>query len=130
MKIGTALLLAVVVLCVVGLAGCGGGDGGGNPPGPTGGTVTGEVYARSGGDFVPLGGQRVSIRGRNITTTSDAVTGRFALTGVPQGPFVVDVTPTPGFGEVLNPEILDGTVAEGQTVDVGRVLLGERPPAP
>jgi len=128
MRIGTGLVWGIILVCVIGLVGCGGGDGNGGNNGPTGGTVTGEVYGRSGGTFVPLGGQTVSIGNR--TTTSDGTTGRFTLTGVPPGNFTVVVTPQAGYGEVLNPEILDGTVAEGQTVDIGRVLLGERPPDP
>jgi hypothetical protein len=127
MKIGMGLACGVILVALVGLAGCGG-NGNNNPPGPTGGTVTGEIYGRLGGTFVPLGGQTVSVGAR--TTASDAATGRFTLTGVTPGPFTVVVTPEPGFGEVLNPEILGGTVAEGATRDIGRVLLGERPPDP
>jgi len=127
MKIGTRLVWGLAVVCLIGLVGCGG-DGANNVPGPTGGTVTGEIYGRLGGTFVPLGGQTASIGAR--TDQSDAVTGRFAITGVTPGAFAVVVTPQAGFGEVLNPGILDGRVNEGQTVDIGRVLLGERPPDP
>jgi hypothetical protein len=128
MKTGTALIWAVIVVCLTGMIGCGGGDGN-NPPDETGGTVTGEVYGRSGGTFVPLGGQTVSIG--NESTLTSASTGRFTLSGIPVGAFTVVVTPQAGYGDVLNPEILDGRVrAEGDTVDIGRVLLGERPPDP
>lgn len=128
MRIGTWFLLALTIVGLVMVVGCGGGDGGNGGPAPQGGTVTGEVYGRSGGSFVPLGGQRVSIGNR--TTTTQPGTGRFVITGVPAGPFVVTVTPQPGFGEVLNPNILRGNVTVGQTVDIGRVLLGQRPPDP
>jgi hypothetical protein len=129
MRIGTWLLVAVAVVCLTVLAGCGGGDnnGGGKPP-AVGGTVTGEIYARSGGTFVALGGQTASIGTR--TATSQPGTGRFTITNVPAGAFTVVITPQPGFGEVLNSDILDGTVAVGQTVDIGRVLLGQKPPNP
>jgi len=127
MKIGTALVWGGVIVCLAALAGCG--DSGNNVnPGPTGGTVTGEIYGRLGGTFVPLGGQTVSVGNR--TDTSDGTTGRFAITGVPPGDFAVVVTPQAGYGDVLNPDILDGRVNEGQTVDIGRVLLGEKPPDP
>jgi len=128
MKIGTSLLLVVTLVCLGVLVGCG--DGGNNVgPGPTGATVTGEIYGRSGGTFVPLGGQTAAIGNR--TAVSQPGTGRFTITGVPVGNFTVVVTPQPGYGEVLNPGILSGTVAAvGQTVDIGRVLLGSRPPDP
>ncbi len=41
MKTGTALIWAVMVVCLIGVVGCGGGDGGNNPPANQGGTVTG-----------------------------------------------------------------------------------------
>jgi len=127
MKLGTWLLLAVTLVCLVGFLGCGGGEGGnGNGGNET--AVTGEIYGRSGGTFVPLGGQGVAIG--NDDATSEPNTGRFEITGVSPGPFVVAVTPLPGFGEVLNPEVLDGVAINGQTVDIGRVLLGQRPPDP
>jgi hypothetical protein len=129
MKIGTGLLLVVTLVCLAVLAGCGDSANNVIPPGPTGGTVTGEVYGRSGGSFVALGGQTVAIGSR--TTTSQPGTGRFAINNVPIGAFTVVVSPQAGYGEVLNPEILKGTVgAIGQTVDIGRVLLGQRPPDP
>jgi len=127
MKLGTWLLLAVTLMCLVGLVSCGGGEGG-NGNGGIETAVTGEIYGRSGGTFVPLGGQGVAIGNR--TATSQANTGRFTITGIPAGPFVVVVTPLPGFGEVLNPEVLAGVAVNGQTVDIGRVLLGQRPPDP
>jgi hypothetical protein len=129
MKTGTALIWTVVVVCLIGLVGCGGGGNDNNQPANNGGTVTGEVYGRSGGTFVPLGGQTVSIGNRS--TTSDATTGAFVLTGIPVGDFTVVVTPEEGYGDVLNPDILEGKITrEGQTVDIGRVLLGEKPPDP
>ena len=117
--IALAAALAVSTLC-----GCGG-DGGG---GGGGGTVTGEVYGSLGGSFVPLGGQGVAIGSR--TAVSQPTTGRFTITGVPAGPFTIVVTPQQGFGEVLNEDVLDGTALSGQPVDVGRILLGQRPPDP
>ncbi len=117
-----AVVLALPVVC-----GCGGGDD--NRPQPTtGGTVTGEIYGSLGGSFVPLGGQQAAIGTR--TALSQAGTGRFTITGVPAGGFTVVITPQPGYGVVLNPSILNGTVAASQTVDIGRVLLGSRPPDP
>ncbi|MGQ9729631.1 MAG: hypothetical protein ACUVX8_00015 [Candidatus Zipacnadales bacterium] len=127
MRIGSWMFLAAVAVMAMFLNGCGGGDGGPAPP-PTGGTVTGEIYGRAGGTFVPLGGQQVSIGNR--TDISDPNTGEFRITGVPAGAFTVVVTPQAGYGEVLNPEILSGTVRDGQTVNIGRVLLGARPPDP
>ena len=127
MKLGTSLLLAVAVTCVVALSGCGGNGGGNQQPANTG-TVTGEIYGRQGGQFVPLGGQLASIGNR--TATSQPGTGRFAITQVPAGAFTVVITPQAGYGEVLNDDILDGVVGVNQTVDIGRVLLGERPPDP
>ena len=127
MKIGTGLLLVVTLVALAALVGCGD-NANVVPPGPTGGTVTGEVYGRSGGTFVALGGQTAAIGNRSAT--SQPGTGRFSITGVPAGAFTVVVTPQPGYGEVLNPEILKGTVAVGQTADIGRVLLGQRPPDP
>jgi hypothetical protein len=126
MRIGSLSLLALLVLVgVIALSGCGGGDGGGNG---NGGTVTGEVYGAVGGSFVPLGGQVVAIGSH--TATSQTGTGRFTITGVPAGDFTIEVRADPGFGEVLNPERLEGTVVAGGAEDVGRILLGERPPEP
>jgi hypothetical protein len=109
------------------VAGCGGGDGGGNGGVRGGGTVTGEIYAASGGTFVAIGGQTLSIGNR--TATSQPGTGRFTISGVPAGAFTVVVTPS-GFGSVLNPDILEGVAVADQTVDIGRILLGQRPPEP
>lgn len=118
-----AMVLTLSVVC-----GCGGDGNGGNGNGTGGGTVTGEIYGSLGGGFVPLGGQGAAIGNR--TATSQAGTGRFTINGVPAGAFTVVITPQPGYGVVLNPGILGGTVADGQTVDIGRVLLGSRPPDP
>lgn len=129
MRSSICLVLALTtVLALSVVYGCGGGDGDGNGNGQAGGTVTGEIYGSLGGDFVPLGGQQAAIGSR--TATSQAGTGRFTITGVPAGAFAVVVTPQAGYGVVLNPGILNGTVAVGQTVDIGRVLLGSRPPDP
>jgi hypothetical protein len=76
---------------------------------------------------VPLGGQTLSIGNR--TATSQPGTGRFTITGVPAGAFTVAVTPS-GFGDVLNPAVLSGVVGTNQTVDIGRILLGQQPPDP
>jgi hypothetical protein len=131
MRTSIRLVLALtMVLALSVVVGCGGGDGNGNGNGngQGGSTVTGEIYGSLGGDFVPLGGQQAAIGNR--TATSQAGTGRFTITGVPAGGFTVVVTPQAGYGVVLNPGILNGTVAAGQTVDIGRVLLGSRPPDP
>jgi predicted small lipoprotein YifL len=127
MRIGTSLMAVALLVSLAVLVGCGG-DGANNVPPANTTTVTGEVYGSNGGPFVPLGGQQVAIGNR--TDTSDAGTGRFAITGIPAGNFTVVVTPLPGFGEVLNPDILTGTVAADQSVDIGRVLLGSFPPDP
>ncbi len=121
------VLVAVSVLMLDGVWGCGGSNGANNQQGNAG-TVTGEIFAAVGGAFVALGGQTVAIG--TSTATSQAGTGRFTITGVAPGAFAVVVTPQPGFGTVLNPAILAGNVAAGQTVDIGRVLLGQRPPDP
>jgi len=120
------VLMAVSVLILVCVWGCGGGNGG-NQQGNAG-TVTGEIFAAVGGSFVALGGQTVAVGAS--TAVSQAGTGRFTITGVDPGAFAVVVTPQPGFGTVLNPAILAGNVAAGQTADIGRVLLGQRPPDP
>ena len=77
--------------------------------------MTGEIYGSVGGGFVALGGQQASIGGQ--TATSQPGTGRFTITGVTPGAFTVVITPQPGYGV-------------GQTGDIGRVLLGARPPDP
>ena len=128
MRSGIWLVLAFAsVLSLSVVCGCGGGDNGGGQDGG-GGTVTGEIYGSLGGGFVPLGGQQAAIGAR--TAVSQAGTGRFSITGVPSGPFTVVITPQPGYGVVLNPGILSGQATAGQTVDIGRVLLGSRPPDP
>jgi len=128
MRTGTLPILAfVAMVCLALLVGCGDNNGNNNQNATTG-MVTGEVYGAVGGAFVPLGGQQVSIGGR--TTMTLAGTGRFVITQVPPGPFVVQVTADPGYGVVLNPEKLQGTVTAGGSRDIGRLLLGQKPPDP
>lgn len=128
MRSGICLVVALAIaLSLPVVLGCGGDDNGGNGGGG-GATVTGEIYGSVGGGFVALGGQQASIGGQ--TATSQPGTGRFTITGVTPGAFTVVITPQPGYGVVLNPGILTGQVAAGQTWDIGRVLLGARPPDP
>jgi hypothetical protein len=127
MRVWTRFVVAALaILCLAVLCGCGGD--GGQRNGGGGGTVTGEIYGAVGGAFVPLGGQQASV-GTQVATSQPG-TGRFTITNVTPGAFVVVITPQPGYGQVLNPNILNGTVAAGQTVDIGRVLLGQLPPNP
>jgi hypothetical protein len=126
MRIGTLSILALVaIVCLALLPGCGGG---GNGSSKTTGTVTGEVYGAVGGAFVPLGGQTVTIGARTATTQTG--TGRFVISGVTPGAFVAQVHADAGYGNVLNPERLQGTVTAGGSRDIGRILLGESPPDP
>ncbi len=128
MRIGTLSLLAVAALISLALvAGCGGDNNHPQPPGDTG-TVTGELYGAVGGQFSPLGNQTVAINGHSAQTQAD--TGRFTITDVSPGNFVIAVNADPAFGEVLNPQRLHGTVGAGGSQDVGRILLGLRPPPP
>ena len=127
MRIGICILLAAAIVCLVVLAGCGGGNNGNNPPANTG-TVTGEIYSRRGGGFVALGGQQAAIGSHvGVSRVGD---GRFVIPDVPPGSYTVDVRPEPGYGVVLNPDILKVTVTKDQPSDIGRVLLGLRPPTP
>ncbi len=101
------VLVAILVACLVLLIGCGGSGNGGDRG--NAGIVTGEIYAAVGGSFTPLGGQTAAVGASSAQSV--AGTGRFTITGVSPGAFTVAVTPQPGFGEVLNPDILDGTVS-------------------
>ncbi len=126
MRIGTLFIVALVATVCLGFAGgCGGGGAGNNV---NTGTVTGEIYGAAGGAFIPLGGQTVTIGSRVAAT--QAGTGRFVLTGISPGAFTVEVHADAGYGEVLNPENLQGTVVGGGSKDIGRILLGEAPPNP
>jgi hypothetical protein len=90
------------------------------------GTVKGALRGTSGGSFVPLGGRSVSIGNR--TADTKAGTGAFTIAGVPPGAYTIKVRAAPGDGSVLNPDRLRGTVAPGQTVNVGWILMGPPPP--
>jgi hypothetical protein len=130
MRNGTWLIPAALVAAagLAGLAGCAGhhNEGGGDEGGAT---ITGSIYGTSGGDFVPLGGQTLAV-GDHVAV-SEAGTGHFDITGVPPGHYTIVVTPSdPGYGQVLNPDLLTGTIAKGQTKDIGRILLGSKPPGP
>jgi len=127
MRIVTLSIMALVALVALALLpGCG--DNNGNNNQGTTGTVTGEVYGAVGGAFVPLGGQQVTIGSH--TTMTLAGTGRFVITGVTPGPFDVQVTADPGYGKVLNEDKLHSTVTAGGSRDIGRILLGDKPPDP
>ncbi len=124
------ILSIMVVLALIGLAfaaGCGGGNDNGPPSGNTG-TVSGQLYAAIGGQFLPLGNQTMKIGSRSTQTQVD--TGGFVITEVPSGAFTIEVLADPAYGDVLNPEKLTGHLVAGGSVDVGRILLGQSPPKP
>jgi hypothetical protein len=128
MRSGTLSIVVVLALFSFALvAGCGGGDNGHQPPGNTG-TVSGELYGAIGGQFLPLGNQTMKIGSR--TAQTQVGTGGFAITEAPAGDFTIEVQADPEFGQVLNPEKLSGHLAAGGSVDVGRILLGQKPPPP
>jgi len=131
-----AVVGAVLASLALVLSGCSGGGGEAEPAGA--GTITGTVVSFVGAVETPIGGQVVAVAG-NLThrATSNATTGVFTLSGM-QGTVDLVVNPDAnghtsdaGWGVPLNPTVLDDvTVPAGQSVSVGKVVLGQLPPDP
>ena len=91
------------------------------------GTVTGRVVGPNGGSLEPVPNVRITWAWLEARTSS---LGRFSLDDVPAGKYELSVHIPEGYGKVLNPGVLEGTVAAGETVDVGDVRLDEGDPPP
>jgi len=88
------------------------------------GTVTGRVMGLDGGSLEPVPDLRITWAW--LETRTDTL-GRFSLDDVPVGTYTLWVHTQ---REVQNPGVLKGSVAAGETVDIGDVRLGEASPPP
>ncbi len=134
-----AAALAVGLVACVALGGCSSSDNN-NPPVISGGTITGQTIAAT--ENVGLGGVQVAI-GTSVlvggvsqfqavtTTLSTTPNGDFALTGVPAGTYTrLHITPLADIGPEQD-VVVRITVAEGQSIALGPVLVfDDLPPSP
>lgn len=104
--------LAIIMIMVFTLVGCGGGGGGGTTTG--GGTVTGSVYAPD--NITPIVGATVSVQGTARSTTTNAE-GKYTLTGVPTGSQTIIAIKGSYRAEI------SVTVTEGETVTAQQISL-------
>jgi len=131
-----AVIGAVLASLVLVVGGC---SGGGTPAQPQGGgSITGTVVGFVGAVQTPIGGQVVAVAGNTqLQGTSNPQTGVFTVSGV-QGTVNLVVNPDAngqtsdaGYGVPLNPTLLQHiTVATGQSVEIGAIVLGQFPPDP
>jgi len=127
---GWIAALAVAVIAVAFVAGCGGGSD--NPTDATTGSVTGRILDYS--QLVGIGGVTVTIGGHSALSD---VNGYFTVTGInPGSNLAVTVTPPVGSGLVIpaNDPVPSVNVVAGQTTQFGDPIYlmdeSDTPPDP